>query len=155
MRKDLENSYSHIEFLVRLLHKSDIEYVVTAILIELGIPAKLEGSQFVKTAILIYDKHSIGLVKARIYKGVAEAFGGAVSVETIEKAIRSAIKAGWEAREGKMWEYYFPDIDLRKKKPPSNHEFIAEMARVLELWVGIRQTYEYELEKKEVSHGIE
>lgn len=39
-------------------------------------------------------------------------------------------------------------------KAPSNHMFIAEVARVLELWEGLRQTYEYELRKKEVSYGI-
>lgn len=152
MRKDLENSYGHIVFLVRLLHKSDPQYVVTAILMELGIPAKHEGYHYLKAAILQYNSGMMCMVNARLYQLIAEQWGA--SAISVEKAIRSTIKAGWQNRQGKMWEYYFPGIDMDDSKAPSNHMFIAEVSRVLELWEGLRQTYEYELRKKEVSYGI-
>ena len=96
MRKDLENSYDHIVFLVRLLHKSDIEYVIVAILMELGIPAKHEGYHYLKASILNYNSSMIGIVNAKLYQTVAEQYGG--TRLSVEKAIRSAIKAGWKNR---------------------------------------------------------
>ena len=153
MRKDLENSYDHIVFLVRLLHKSDIEYVIVAILMELGIPAKHEGYHYLKASILNYNSSMIGIVNAKLYQTVAEQYGG--TRLSVEKAIRSAIKAGWKNRHDKMWEYYFPGINVHSENPPSNHAFIADIVRVLELWEGLRQTYELQQQRMEVSHEIE
>jgi len=46
----------------------------------------------------------------------------------VERSIRFVILDAWEHRDPTIWEKYFPN----KKKPPSNKQFIATLAALLE-----------------------
>ena len=54
-----------------------------------------------------------------------------------------------------MWDCYMAGTNCDKMKPPSNHEFIAEIVRVLELFVGLRQAYEREQWEQEGRYAVE
>lgn len=155
MKESMENSLEHIEGLVRRFYKSDLDYVLMIMLIELGIPKHVEGFHYLITAILNYSDNMICLVNTKLYGIVVAQSKRKISTIIVERAIHRAIAAGWKNRKGKMWEYYFPGIDMDSEKAPTNHQFISMMALVLELWKGLRQTYEYELAMLEERNGTE
>lgn len=155
MEKNIENSLEHFKKLVCRYYKSDLQFVIPLILMELGFPAKLDGNDFVTTAILFYPRTIDGTIPINLYEAVSQAHGGIFSKPTIEKSIRKAIREAWEHRSETLWLYYFPVLGGCHEKPPTNHEFIAEMARIMALWKGLCQTHEYELLlQRRVGHGV-
>ena len=62
MTLNTDRLLSHIKALASTFSVSDIQYVIVVILVELGIPAKLEGYHFLKTAISLYSEDSIRMV---------------------------------------------------------------------------------------------
>ena len=124
---------------------------MVALLMELGIPAKLTGYHFIKTAILLYSGEQIGQINKCLYEQIAELHGANDSKKLVEAAVRDAIRAGWENREGNTWQCLLPGVKGVAVKPPSNHEFIAEMARVLELWKYVCRSVERK--EQEVHYG--
>lgn len=154
MTLNTDRLLEHIKSLARTFSVSDIQYVVVVILIELGIPAKLEGYHFLKTAISLYCEDSIRMVSNGLYAAVAKRHGKNVSKELVERGIHDAIRAGWENRAGRLWDCYFAGTGYDKMKPPSNHEFIAEIVRVLDLFVGLRKAYEKELWEQEDRYAV-
>ena len=154
MEINIENSLEHFKKLVRRYYKSDLQSVIPLILMELGFPAKLDGNDFVTTAILFYPGTINGTIPINLYEAISQTHGGIFSKSTIEKSIRKAIREAWMRRDETMWLYYFPVLEGCSEKPPTNHEFIAEMARIMVLWKGLCQTHEYELLlQRRVGHG--
>lgn len=144
----------HIKYLARTFSVNDLQYVTVLILIELGVPAKLEGYWFLKTAIKLYGEDSIRMVNNGLYVAVARKYGKTVTKELVERGIHEAIRAAWENRSGRKWDCYFAGTNFDKMKPPSNHEFIAEIVRVLDLFIGIRKAYENEMLERELEYGV-
>lgn len=155
MTLNTDRLLSHIKALASTFSVSDMQYVIVVILVELGIPAKLEGYHFLKTAISLYSEDSIRMVSNGLYATVAKQYGRNISKELVDRGIRDAIRAGWENRAGRMWDCYMAGTNCDKMKPPSNHEFIAEIVRVLELFVGLRQAYEREQWEQEGRYAVE
>lgn len=154
MTHNTDRLLDRMKSLARTFSVSDIQYVVVVILADLGIPAKLEGYHFLKTAIALYGEDNIRMVNNGLYVAVAKRYGKNTTKEMVEKCIHDAIRAGWEDRAGRMWDWYFAGTSYDKMKPPTNHEFIAEIARALELFVGLRKAYERELWEQEASHAV-
>ena len=150
--QNTERLLEHLRFLARKFSVSDLELVMVALLMELGIPAKLIGYHFIKTAILLYSEHQIGMVNKGLYAEIASLHSGHYSLKHVEAAIRDAIRAGWENREDKMWVCFLPGVKDVLQKPPSNHEFIAELSRVLKLWKDICQSIEKQ--RQEERYGV-
>ena len=99
MEINIENSLDHFKKLVRRFYRSNLDYVTPIILIELGFPAKLDGSDFVTTAILLYSNTQNGTLGNSLYAAVAAAHKDKFSPSTIEKSIRKAIKQAWNHRD--------------------------------------------------------
>ena len=57
-----------------------------------------------------------------------------VSRKQVDQAIRNAIEAAWEDRNRSKWDYFFPESELGEDTKPTNKDFIAEIACVMELW---------------------
>jgi two-component system response regulator (stage 0 sporulation protein A) len=153
MEHHAESLLDHIRFLARRFSLCDSECVLVLLLIEVGIPAKLAGYHFLKTAISLYNEDAIRMINKGLYASVAKQHGKNISQVLVEGAIRDAIRAGWENRAGKMWDHYFPGVKGINLKPPSNHEFISEVARILNLWAGVRRSIERDLAEKEECYG--
>lgn len=108
----------------------DREYMVTAILRKIGIPANLRGFYYLREAImmLIEGQEILGAVTKLIYPAIAKKYG--TSAASVERAIRHAITVAWGRSQGKVFgDRYDYNIDTK----PSNSEFIACIADELYL----------------------
>lgn len=102
---------------------------VTELLMEMGIPAKLSGYSFVREAVLMMAaKPGLSITK-ELYPAVAQSCG--VSVNVVERSIRTAIASGWEKGGKQAWQRHFAPEDTTPLRP-SNGAFIAGLAELLE-----------------------
>lgn len=144
MGRAIGNTLEHALFLSRHLRKCNTKCVAVAILLELGIPAKRIGFEYLILAILGFYDDPIQSVTKELYPSIADICGPGVEAKQVESAIRAVIAEAWRNRNMKVWGYYFPHYVERKMKKPSNTEFISEIARFLELWHGCCEEVMYE-----------
>ena len=98
---------------------------ITDLLIRLGIPEHLQGFRNLVVGIpLLADNPDQFLGKA-LYMEIARR--NRVTNESVEKAIRDAIRAGWARGDRNLWRQYFPGID----RAPQNKPFLIRMAGIL------------------------
>lgn len=144
MSRAIGKTLQHALFLSRHLRNCDAKCITVAILLEIGIPAKRIGFDYLMLAILrFYDDPAQAITK-ELYPGVADDSGPGVDAKQVESAIRAVISEAWVNRNTKVWNYYFPHCTGRKMEKPSNMEFISEIARFLELWQGCCEEVMYE-----------
>lgn len=144
MGRAIGNTLEHALFLSRHLRRCNTKCVILAILLEMGIPAKRIGFEYLMQAVLrFYDDPAQAITK-ELYPGIADAYGSGIDPRQIESAIRAVIAEAWDNRNPKVWGYYFPHYAGKKMKRPSNMEFISEIARFLELWRGCCEEVMYE-----------
>ena len=136
MARAIGNTLQHAMFFSQHLRKCSAKCVVVAILLELGIPAKRIGFDYLMYAILSFYEDPAQAITKELYPAVADICGPGVESKQVEAAIRAAIAEAWENSKPKVWGYYFPHFAGRKMERPSNMEFISEIARFLELWQG-------------------
>lgn len=136
MISTIERTLDHALFLSR--HINDLQCVIVAILIELGIPAKRNGFEYLKTAILLRYLHPTQLITKELYPDVGRSYDPEVSDFQVEQAIRSTIAYAWKNRDEEIWALYFPSGRDGTLKRPSNADFISMIARFIELWHGCK-----------------
>ena len=129
---DAIETLKHVLFLARHLPKDNVQTAVALILLELEIPSEYDGFRYLKSAIpMYYENPSLFLTK-ELYPAVGKIHGS--SGLMVERSIRFAISSAWKRSDKKAWNLYFPMNQNRKIQKPSNGEFIAQIARFLELW---------------------
>lgn len=100
------------------------------VLLALRIPGKRRGFTYLCHAVPLFARDPLQSVTKVLYPEVAKRCGSEPS--HVERSIRSAIEAGWKHRDGDIWKLYFPESEIPGSRRPSNGEFIARLAQVLE-----------------------
>lgn len=129
----IEGTLLHAVFLAKHLNGCDAQCVITAALLELGIPPRLIGFDYLEKAILLYYEDPTRMFTKDIYPAVGGLYCPRVSAYQVEKQIRTTINEAWRARDNSVWNCYFPQGNTEK---PSNGEFISMVARFVQLWQG-------------------
>ena len=101
---------------------------VTAVIHEIGVPARIKGYQYLREAIMITveDMDVINAVTKVLYPAVAKRFSTTPS--RVERAIRHAIEVAWDRGDLETLQKYFGYTVSNTKGKPTNSEFIAMIA---------------------------
>lgn len=124
--------------LVARLGEERQDQIVSALLLILKVPPKQAGYDYLIWAVQIFQTDPLQGVTKELYPAVAAKYGRQVTRGKVEKGIRDAIDHAWRACDEETWKMFFPapgDLWAR----PSNSEFIARLARLVELWLSARQ----------------
>ncbi len=92
----------------------------------LGIAPHRDGYRYLIEALRLIRENPNMRLQKELYFVIAESCG-AVSSQSVERAIRVAIQDAWIYRKPEIWEYYFPGA----KEYPSNGELIAKLADMI------------------------
>lgn len=125
----INNLLCHILFLTRI---RDIKTFVTVLLMELDIDSDCDGFEYLVTAVMFYQKNPLQSITQDLYNSVAEEYDQGVTSAQVEQSIRRAINSAWQVHDGNEWHLYFP----KQLVKPSNGQFIAKLARLVDLWEG-------------------
>ncbi len=111
----------------------NIEYVVTDIIHQIGIPAHIKGYHYLRTAIIlsINDDDMINCVTKLLYPTVARKYNTTSS--RVERAIRHAIEIAWDRGDVDTLNGIFGYTVRNTRGKPTNSEFVALIADKLRL----------------------
>lgn len=141
MERTIDDTIVYVLFLTRHIRGGDVPAALLALLVELGFSPSWDGFGYLRKIILMrYENPDLRFNE--LYREVGQQCVPALSSEQVEQAIRSAIDAAWKNRDDTEWRYIFPNRKGKAAKRPSNGDFIATMACVMELWCsGCREVY--------------
>ena len=125
----VNNLIRHILFLCRI---KDAETVIMVFLMELDVPQDYDGFDYLIKAVVLFRKDPTQNISQGLYQSVADQYDCGVTAQQVEQAIRRAIYAAWKSCSEKEWRLYFP----KQITKPSNGCFIAQIARLTDLWEG-------------------
>jgi len=110
-----------------------IEYIVTDIIHQIGIPAHIKGYHYLRTAILlsVEDTDMLNNITKKLYPSVAKQYSTTSS--RVERAIRHAIEIAWDRGNVDTLNGFFGYTIHTAKGKPTNSEFIALIADKLKL----------------------
>ena len=119
--------------------EADLEAVVTDIIHEIGVPAHINGYQYLREAIIltINDMDMINAVTKVLYPEVAKRYNTTPS--RVERAIRHAIEVAWDRGDLETLQRFFGYTVSNTKGKPTNSEFIALIADKLQLQLRSRE----------------
>lgn len=111
----------------------NLKSTVTAIMMEIGVPAHVRGYHYLRDAIIMAteDENAINAVTKVLYPDVAKHYETTPS--RVERAIRHAIETAWDRGDLDMLRKYFGYTVSGAKGKPTNSEFIAMIADRLRL----------------------
>lgn len=135
MQSTIHETLDHVLLLARHLNKCDISCAATVVLMELGVPTKCIGFEYLKRAILMLHEDPTRSLSKDIYLKISLRCKTG-SEEPIEQAIRDAISKAWKSGSLRAWNWYFAYDGQLQDGRPSNSEFISRIVRVLQLWQG-------------------
>lgn len=142
MTADIEKTLDHILFLARRFRVYDAKYIAKVIVLNLGIQPKYEGYRYLVQAIILFMDAPVQLSNKNLYLALEALYNGTVDAKQIEQSIRSAIRQAWKGRDDKIWRCYFPVDQNGEIVRPSNGDFIATVACVVDLWKGWCHNYD-------------
>lgn len=102
-----------------------ISWQVSDILIRLSIPEASRGYSHLLVGLPMLAAQSEQFLGKALYLEIARVNN--VSFESVEKAIRDAIRAGWEKGDRNIWQRYFPGCT----RCPQNKQFLIRIAGLL------------------------
>lgn len=103
---------------------------IVGLLLQLGFRNSKAGFSCICTALQLMLKEPAMQVTKTVYPQVARICGG--TPERIERAIRTAIAGTWEARDDRVWQYYFPPGRNGEIAIPSNSDFLTRLVLCLQ-----------------------
>ena len=133
MESTIERTLCHIQLLARHLDQYNLRAGVVVVLLELGVPTKYIGFEFLKKAIELQSKDPTRALAKDIYLEISLQYKQN-SEELVEQSIREAIKMAWRHGSRKAWEWYFSYEGRTVTDKPTNSEFISRIAYILEIW---------------------
>ena len=139
MESTIERTLCHIQLLARHLDHYNLRGAIIVALMELGVPTKCVGFEFLKKAIELQRKDPTRALTKDIYLEISLHYKQN-SEELVEQAIRDAIKMAWRRGSKKAWEWYFSYDGRAVLNKPTNSEFISRIAYILEIWQECRIT---------------
>ena len=110
-----------------------LEYDVTKILHDIGIPSHIKGFKFLREAIIsVYNQPNyLGQITKTLYPDIAKLNNS--STPRVERAIRHAIEAAWDRGNVESLDAIFGYTISADKAKPTNSEFIALIADKLKI----------------------
>lgn len=133
MVSTIDETLEHVLLLARHLRKCDVSGVIIVMLMELGVPTKCIGFEFLKRAILLVYQDPTRALSKDIYQEITVLYSQN-SEEQVDQAIREVIGKAWKTGSDDAWGWYFAYNGQKRPKKPTNAEFITRLARILELW---------------------
>ncbi len=113
--------------------KNDLEFTVTDIIHQLGVPAHIKGYHYLRAAIMfsIENPELLDSVTKMLYPTVAAHFNTTAS--RVERAIRHAIEIAWDRGDIDVLNSFFGFTVNTCKGKPTNSEFVALITDKLRL----------------------
>ena len=133
MESTIERTLDHIMLLARHLNHYNFRGAIIVALMELGVPTKSVGFEFLKKAISLQHQDPTRTLAKDIYLEISLLYKQN-GEEVVEQAIREAIKFAWRHGDPVAWDWYFSYGDSETVKRPTNGEFISRIDYILELW---------------------
>lgn len=133
MESTIERTLCHIQLLARHLNQYNFRAGTVVVLLELGVPTKYIGFEFLKKAIELQRKDPTRTLAKDIYLEISLQYKQN-SEELVEQSIREAIKMAWRHGSRKAWDWYFSYDGRTITDKPTNSEFISRIAYILEIW---------------------
>ena len=111
----------------------NLEIIVPDIIHQIGVPAHIKGSHYLREAIIqsVNDKEMLESVTKLLYPAVAKKF--ATTPSRVERAIRHAIEIAWDRGDIDTLNSFFGYTINTGKGKPTNSEFIALIADKISL----------------------
>lgn len=125
---------SRAKFMADHLNPQNVRSATIMVLYDLRIPVNYDGFDYLRRSIPKALEQTSQIVANEIYEIVGSQYIPKVERKNMEIAIRDAIKAAWKNRMDGIWNYYFPEYMICRRKPPSNLEFISAIVYFLMLW---------------------
>lgn len=112
---------------------TDLEFAVTEIIHQVGIPAHIKGYHYLRTAIMLSvgNDEMINSITKLLYPTVAKQYDTTSS--RVERAIRHAIEIAWDRGDIDVLTKIFSYTVHTARGKPTNSEFIALIADHLRL----------------------
>lgn len=145
MQSFTDDLYKYITDLSQHTYWMDPPGFILMILLEIEVREPGYGFRYLQTAILLLYRHPELLITKGIYPAVASQCATNASAEGVEHSIRNTLRASW-TRHNDLRDVLFPS-----GKCPSNGDFIARMAKLVELWERCCKAYQQKC--KEVAHN--
>ena len=111
----------------------DLEFTVSEIMRELGVPAHIKGYHYLRDAIIstVCSPDIMSSVTKVLYPSIAKKYDTTAS--RVERAIRHAIEVAWDRGDIDVLSSYFGYTIQTSRGKPTNSEFIAMIADRLRL----------------------
>ncbi len=109
----------------------DLRVRASELLLELGVPTKLNGYSYLREAIPLMAADLDQSITKELYLAVGKLFH--CDTKNVERSIRSAIDAAWKKRDDTVWKHYFHPDPSGEIPRPTNAEFITRLAGGREL----------------------
>lgn len=145
MKRTVNETQEYVISLTCHVRKGDVSAAILAVLFELGFQTYVDGFWYLRKAILIRCENPDIRLSA-IYQEIIRITDSTMNSAQVEQAILSCIATAWDNKNREQWDYFFSEETMGRKRKPSNKEFIAQLACVMELWCS---------HCKEVSYGNE
>lgn len=103
----------------------DLETIVTEYMREFGVPAHIQGYQYIRTSIMmaVEDMEVVNRITKELYPEIAEQYS--TTANRAERAIRHAIEVAWNRGNIEAMNEIFGYSIQSGKVKPANSEFIA------------------------------
>lgn len=134
MVSTMDRTLGHIQLLARHLDPYNFRGRIVVILMELGVPTKSAGFEFLKKAIELQYENPTRALSKDMYLEMCSCYNYYNSEWAVEMAIRKAIKEAWTNGSQQAWDWYFSYDGQPIAHKPTNSEFISRIACILEIW---------------------
>lgn len=110
-----------------------LEYEVTNLIHEMGIPANIKGYDFLRDAIImsVNNKQVLTSVTKLLYPSVAHLHE--TTGTSVERAIRHAIEVAWSRGKTETLDALFGYTIKKEKGKPTNSEFVSMVADMIRM----------------------
>ena len=132
MESTIEKTLNHVLLLSRHLERVNLRGAIVVALMELDVPTKNLGFEFLKKAIELQRKDPTRTLAKDIYMEIALHYKQSSEYQ-VEQAIRDAIRIAWKQGSREAWSCYFSYAG-RPMIRPTNSDFISRVAYILEIW---------------------
>ena len=133
MESTIEITLRHLSLLSRHVEAGNLRGAILVVLMELGVPTKCLGFEFLRKAIELQRKDPTRTLAKDIYMEIALHYRQSSEYQ-VEQAIRDAIRMAWKQGSRRAWDWYFSYGDCPATVKPTNSDFISRIAYILEIW---------------------
>ena len=133
MESTIGETLRHVLFLARHMEECDLRSAAIVVLMELGLPTKCVGFEYLTRAICLHFEDPTRVLTKDIYLEISLRCK-LNSEEQVDQAVREVIRTDWETGSKTAWKWYFSYDGRAPCRKPTNSEFITRIAYVLEVW---------------------